>query len=90
VQRGDVLRAKPEPDLFIECARVPGAEPIECYLIGDGMLEAARCAAAGADSFDRRPFRWVRRGRTQPGRRFSRVSGRRGATSVADELGVIP
>jgi phosphoglycolate phosphatase-like HAD superfamily hydrolase len=46
VQRGDVLRAKPEPDLFIECARRPGAEPIECYVLGDAVwdLLAARRA----------------------------------------------
>jgi HAD superfamily hydrolase (TIGR01509 family) len=46
VQRGDVLRAKPEPDLFIECARRLGAEPIECYVVGDAVwdLLAARRA----------------------------------------------
>ena len=27
VERGDVARAKPEPDLFVECARRLGAEP---------------------------------------------------------------
>jgi HAD superfamily hydrolase (TIGR01509 family) len=46
VQRGDVHRAKPEPDLFLECARRLGAEPIECYVIGDAVwdLLAARRA----------------------------------------------
>jgi HAD superfamily hydrolase (TIGR01509 family) len=46
VQRGDVLRAKPEPDLFLECARRLGAEPIECYVVGDAVwdLLAARRA----------------------------------------------
>src|ERR1700758_99846 len=34
VERGDVLRAKPEPDLFIECARRLGVEPDDCYVIG--------------------------------------------------------
>ncbi len=46
VERGDVLRAKPEPDLFIECARRLGAEPDECYVVGDAVwdLLAARRA----------------------------------------------
>ncbi len=46
VQRGDVARAKPEPDLFIECARQLGVEPEECYVIGDAVwdLLAARRA----------------------------------------------
>src|SRR5690242_17885385 len=46
VQRGDVARAKPEPDLFIECARRLGAQPDECYVVGDAVwdLLAARRA----------------------------------------------
>jgi len=46
VQRGDVARAKPEPDLFLECARQLEVEPEECYVIGDAVwdLLAARRA----------------------------------------------
>jgi HAD superfamily hydrolase (TIGR01509 family) len=46
VQRGDVARAKPEPDLFIECASRLEAAPEECYVIGDAVwdLLAARRA----------------------------------------------
>jgi HAD superfamily hydrolase (TIGR01509 family) len=46
VQRGDVARAKPEPDLFLECARQLGVEPEDCYVIGDAVwdLLAARRA----------------------------------------------
>ena len=46
VPRGEVARAKPEPDLFIECARRLGAEPDECYVVGDAVwdLLAARRA----------------------------------------------
>jgi phosphoglycolate phosphatase-like HAD superfamily hydrolase len=46
VQRGDVLGAKLQPDLFIERARPLGAEPIECYVIADAVwdLLAARQA----------------------------------------------
>src|SRR4029450_10126432 len=46
VARGDVLRAKPEPDLFLECARRLGVEAEDCYVIGDAVwdLLAARRA----------------------------------------------
>ena len=46
VARGDVARAKPEPDLFIECARRLGTDPLECYVVGDAVwdLLAARRA----------------------------------------------
>lgn len=46
VERGDVARAKPEPDLFLECARRLQAPPEECYVVGDAVwdLLAARRA----------------------------------------------
>jgi len=46
VQRGDVARAKPEPDLFVECARRLGVHADECYVVGDAVwdLLAARRA----------------------------------------------
>jgi len=46
VERGDVARAKPEPDLFLECARRLEAPPEDCYVIGDAVwdLLAARRA----------------------------------------------
>jgi phosphoglycolate phosphatase-like HAD superfamily hydrolase len=46
VERGDVARAKPEPDLFVECARRLGVEPDDCYVVGDAVwdLLAARRA----------------------------------------------
>jgi HAD superfamily hydrolase (TIGR01509 family) len=46
VERGDVQRAKPEPDLFLECARRLGVGPDECYVVGDAVwdLLAARRA----------------------------------------------
>ena len=46
VERGDVVRAKPEPDLFLTCARRLGVEPEDCYVIGDAVwdLLAARRA----------------------------------------------
>jgi HAD superfamily hydrolase (TIGR01549 family) len=46
VPRGEVARAKPEPDLFLECARRLQVEPGECFVVGDAVwdLLAARRA----------------------------------------------
>src|SRR5438093_324592 len=46
VDRGDVSRAKPEPDLFLACAERLGVPPEECYVVGDAVwdLLAARRA----------------------------------------------
>jgi HAD superfamily hydrolase (TIGR01509 family) len=46
VQRGDVARAKPEPDLFVECAARLDVPAEDCYVIGDAVwdLLAARRA----------------------------------------------
>ena len=47
VERGDVRRAKPEPDLFLECARRLGATPTECYVIGDAVWDLLAARRAG-------------------------------------------
>jgi HAD superfamily hydrolase (TIGR01509 family) len=39
VARGDVARAKPEPDLFLECARRLNADAGECYVVGDAVWD---------------------------------------------------
>ena len=46
VERGDVERAKPEPDLFLECAVQLNVRPDDCYVVGDAVwdLLAARRA----------------------------------------------
>ncbi|MGD0165776.1 MAG: HAD family hydrolase [Gaiellaceae bacterium] len=46
IERGDVARAKPEPDLFLACAERLGVSPKECYVVGDAVwdLLAARRA----------------------------------------------
>jgi HAD superfamily hydrolase (TIGR01509 family) len=46
VARGDVPRAKPAPDLFLECARRLGADPEDSFAVGDAVwdLLAARRA----------------------------------------------
>jgi HAD superfamily hydrolase (TIGR01509 family) len=47
VERGEVARAKPEPDLFIECARRLGAPPSECYVVGDAVWDLLAARRAG-------------------------------------------
>ncbi|MBP7693224.1 MAG: HAD family hydrolase [Anaerolineales bacterium] len=46
VERGDVARAKPEPDLFLACQARLGVAARECYVVGDAVwdLLAARRA----------------------------------------------
>jgi len=47
IDRGDVERAKPEPDLFLACQAALGVEARDCYVVGDAVwdLLAARRAA---------------------------------------------
>jgi HAD superfamily hydrolase (TIGR01509 family) len=47
VERGDVARAKPEPDLFEECARRLGAQPSTCYVVGDAVWDLLAARRAG-------------------------------------------
>jgi HAD superfamily hydrolase (TIGR01509 family) len=47
VERGDVARAKPEPDLFEECARRLGSDPATCYVIGDAVWDLLAARRAG-------------------------------------------
>jgi HAD superfamily hydrolase (TIGR01549 family) len=46
VDRGDVSRAKPEPDLFLRCQQLLGVAVDDCYVVGDAVwdLLAARRA----------------------------------------------
>jgi HAD superfamily hydrolase (TIGR01509 family) len=47
VERGDVSRAKPAPDLFLACQERLGVSAQDCYVVGDAVwdLLAARRAA---------------------------------------------
>jgi HAD superfamily hydrolase (TIGR01509 family) len=47
VNRGDVARAKPEPDLFIECARRLHVPRTECYVVGDAVWDLLAARRAG-------------------------------------------
>jgi len=46
VDRGDVIRAKPAPDLFLNCQQRLGVSTDDCYVVGDAVwdLLAARRA----------------------------------------------
>ena len=47
IERRDVARAKPEPDLFLACQQKLGVPAEECYVAGDAVWDmlAARRAA---------------------------------------------
>jgi HAD superfamily hydrolase (TIGR01509 family) len=47
VERGDVARAKPEPDLFLACAERIGVPPSGCYVIGDAVWDLLAARRAG-------------------------------------------
>jgi len=47
IARGDVVRAKPEPDLFITCAERLGIPAQECYVVGDAVWDLLAARRAG-------------------------------------------
>ena len=47
VERGDVLRAKPEPDLFLACQQRLGVPVNECYVVGDAVWDLLAARRAG-------------------------------------------
>lgn len=47
VERGDVLRAKPEPDLFLACQQRLGVSANDCYVIGDAVWDLLAARRAG-------------------------------------------
>ncbi len=47
IERGDVVRAKPEPDLFIACQQKLGVDSKDCYVIGDTVWDLLAARRAG-------------------------------------------
>lgn len=47
VDRGDVSRAKPAPDLFLQCQQRLGVAPADCYVIGDAVWDLLAARRAG-------------------------------------------
>jgi HAD superfamily hydrolase (TIGR01509 family) len=47
VERGDVLRAKPEPDLFLACQQRLSLRVEDCYVVGDAVWDLLAARRAG-------------------------------------------
>ncbi|MBZ5535615.1 MAG: HAD family phosphatase [Acidobacteriia bacterium] len=47
IERGDVSRAKPEPDLFLACHQRLGVQASECYVVGDAVWDLLAARRAG-------------------------------------------
>jgi HAD superfamily hydrolase (TIGR01549 family) len=47
IDRGDVLRAKPEPDLFLKCQEELGVDVRDCYVVGDAVWDLLAARRAG-------------------------------------------
>lgn len=47
VPRGEVARAKPEPDLFLACQQRLGVEVKDCYVVGDAVWDLLAARRAG-------------------------------------------
>ena len=47
IDRGDVLRAKPEPDLFIACQERMGVRRDDCWVVGDAVWDLLAARRAG-------------------------------------------
>ena len=47
VERGEVARAKPEPDLFLACQQRLGVEVKDCYAVGDAVWDLLAARRAG-------------------------------------------
>lgn len=56
VSADDVTKHKPEPDTFLECARLMGVEPKFCQVFEDGVLGIKAAKIAGMMVTDIRPF----------------------------------
>jgi len=47
IERGDVIRAKPEPDLFLACQQRLGVRVEDCYVVGDAVWDLLAARRAG-------------------------------------------
>lgn len=47
VERGDVTRAKPAPDLFLACQQRLGVPAQDCYVVGDAVWDLLAARRAG-------------------------------------------
>jgi len=89
VGRDDVRRAKPEPDLFLACAQRLGADPPDCYVVGDAVWDVlaarrARMLSVGVLTGGYGEDELTRAGAFRVYRDTADLS------SAIDELGVLP
>lgn len=56
ISADDVTKHKPEPETFLECARIMGIEPQFCQVFEDGDLGIVAAKKAGMMVTDVRPF----------------------------------
>src|SRR5919108_4936684 len=47
IERGDVARAKPEPDLFLACQERLGVDARDCFVVGDAVWDLLAARRAG-------------------------------------------
>jgi HAD superfamily hydrolase (TIGR01509 family) len=47
IERGDVERAKPEPDLFLACQERLGVDVRDCFVVGDAVWDLLAARRAG-------------------------------------------
>jgi HAD superfamily hydrolase (TIGR01509 family) len=47
IERGDVLRAKPAPDLFLACQQRLGVAKDDCFVVGDAVWDLLAARRAG-------------------------------------------
>jgi HAD superfamily hydrolase (TIGR01509 family) len=47
IERGDVSRAKPAPDLFLACQKRLGVQAGDCYVVGDAVWDLLAARRAG-------------------------------------------
>ena len=47
IERGDVMWAKPEPDLFLACQQRLGVRVEDCYVVGDAVWDLLETRRAG-------------------------------------------
>jgi HAD superfamily hydrolase (TIGR01509 family) len=89
VERGEVRRAKPEPDLFLEAARRLEREPAECYVVGDAVWDLLAARRAGMLSVGLLSGGYGEDELTRAGA-FRVYANAAELRSSLDELGVLP
>ena len=47
IERNEVLRAKPEPDLFLACQERLGVRVHDCFVVGDAVWDLLAARRAG-------------------------------------------